>query len=123
MDLWKKFSIFGVIPILVACHYQAGLIPGSSNVDHSKRPPFVKYEHLRIRTKVGFVSSGVRFNRLRALPGAMLRALLTVCKNTGATVRTEVGVPPERLLNRAPDRHTVMHAFFRRQFPTSLAIS
>ena len=59
MDLWKKFSIFGVLPILVACHYQAGLIPGSSNVDHSKRPPFVKYEHLRIRTKVGFVSSAL----------------------------------------------------------------
>ena len=49
-NLWK-YASFGVIPVLIACHYQAGMF-GNPNIDHHKRPEFVKYDHLRIRTKV-----------------------------------------------------------------------
>ena len=52
---WKMFSVFGAIPILIACHYQSGMF-GDATIDHSKRPPFVPYEHLRIRTKVSVVT-------------------------------------------------------------------
>ena len=46
---WKMLSL-GVVPVVLALmHYQAGMYPGSGA--HAERPPFVKYEHLRIRTK------------------------------------------------------------------------
>ena len=44
---WKMASL-AVIPLVALLHYQAGLYPGGP---HPERPPFVKYDHLRIRTK------------------------------------------------------------------------
>ena len=52
IKMWKIAS-FACVPILLVCHWQAGML-GNSNIDHTKRPPFVKYDHLRIRTKVTF---------------------------------------------------------------------
>ena len=52
--LWKLAS-FGVVPILLVCHYTAGMF-GDDTIDHHKRPPFVKYDHLRVRTKVSYRS-------------------------------------------------------------------
>merc|ERR1712241_714172 len=49
VKLWKMAS-FGVIPVLLVCHWQAGMF-GNPNIDRHKRPPFVRYDHLRIRTK------------------------------------------------------------------------
>merc|ERR1712018_474558 len=49
IKMWKIAS-FACVPILLVCHWQAGML-GNSNIDHTKRPPFVKYDHLRIRTK------------------------------------------------------------------------
>ncbi|XP_021946249.1 cytochrome c oxidase subunit 6A1, mitochondrial isoform X2 [Folsomia candida] len=49
MDLWKKFSLFGAIPCVGILTFKT--ILDMKKHGHDERPPFVAYDHLRIRNK------------------------------------------------------------------------
>eukprot|EP00091_Calanus_sinicus_P014808 TRINITY_DN324_c0_g1_i17.p1 TRINITY_DN324_c0_g1~~TRINITY_DN324_c0_g1_i17.p1 ORF type:complete len:135 (+),score=46.67 TRINITY_DN324_c0_g1_i17:51-407(+) len=67
--LWKKIFFAGAIPVIILSHVNAfGMSDGSEHVP----PPFIPYDHLRIRTK-GFPwgdgnHSLIHNNHLNALP-------------------------------------------------------
>ncbi|CAG0925419.1 unnamed protein product [Notodromas monacha] len=48
MDLWRKLTFFGAFPVIALCAVKTYL----DVTQHPHEPPeFIKYDHLRIRTK------------------------------------------------------------------------
>ena len=67
---WKNIFFFGAIPTIVVAHVSAFVLPDES--DHEP-PPYVEYDHLRIRTKRFPWGDGkkslIHNPRVNALPG------------------------------------------------------
>ena len=46
---WKNLFLFAACPVIALAHVSAFVLPEASDLEP---PPFVQYDHLRIRTKV-----------------------------------------------------------------------
>lgn len=52
MKTWKNLSLFVALPCVVLMSVNVGLHMKHEMDSPPERPPFIPYEHLRIRTKV-----------------------------------------------------------------------
>ena len=69
--MWKNLFFFAAVPVIIASTVNAFYLADPSEMDP---PPFVPYDHLRIRTKV--TTGSLIFNYLlihlcRSFPGEM----------------------------------------------------
>ncbi|ODM96950.1 Cytochrome c oxidase subunit 6A1, mitochondrial [Orchesella cincta] len=50
MLLWRRLALFGAIPVVVLMTLKTAFEVSREHAHH-ERPPFIAYEHLRIRNK------------------------------------------------------------------------